>query len=48
VVREIRVLGSKRGGLMMQPELNIDVPLENAEAVLQTLEENMTLHKQLD
>lgn len=48
VVREIRALGSKRGGLMMQPELNTDVPLENVEALLQTLEDNMTLHRQLD
>jgi len=48
VTREIRVLGSRRGGLMMQPELNIDVPLENIEAILQTLEDNMTSHKDLD
>lgn len=48
VAGEMRTLASRKGGFMVQPEINVDVPLENVEAVLQTIEENMTIHKSLD
>lgn len=44
---EIQILGSRRGGLMMVAEINVDVPLDNVEAVCQTFEDNFTAHLNL-
>lgn len=47
-IREIvRVLGSRRGGLLITAEVLHDVPLSNIEALLEALEESMTAHRDL-
>lgn len=47
-VREVvRVLGSRRGGLLIAAEVLHDVPLSNIEALLEVLEESMTAHRDL-
>ena len=43
----IRELGSRKGGLMLKAEIGPDVPLENAEAVCEVLEENMEKIREL-
>lgn len=45
-VREaVQVLGSPRGGLMLQAEINADVPLENVEALAQAMRDYQTYYK---
>ncbi|HEY3398782.1 MAG TPA: uroporphyrinogen decarboxylase family protein [Armatimonadota bacterium] len=45
-VREaVQVLGSPRGGLMLQAELNADVPLENVIALAEAMREYQTYYK---
>lgn len=43
----VRVLGSKRGGLLITAEILHDVPLSNIEALLDALEKSMVAHRDL-